>query len=180
MKPFDILKFRTMVHNAESLGSQITVGQDSRITPIGRFLRKTKIDELPQLFNVLVGNMSIVGPRPEVPKYVNAYPNEFEKILIVRPGITDSASIKFRDESSLLAAADDPEREYIENILPHKINLAKEYVNNASFINDIRLIFLTIFRIFQDRLTTQDASIEPNILLEEYSFSNPIFSSIDY
>ncbi len=175
MKPFDILKFRTMVHNAESLGSQITVGQDSRITPIGRFLRKTKIDELPQLFNVLVGHMSIVGPRPEVPKYVNAYPDDFEKILIVRPGITDSASIKFRDESSLLAAADDPEREYIENILPHKINLAKEYVNNASFINDIRLIFLTIFRIFQDRLKTQDVSIEPNILLKDTPSQIPFF-----
>ena len=175
MRPFYILKFRTMVHNADSIGTKITVGQDSRITPVGRFLRKTKIDELPQLFNVFFGDMSIVGPRPEVPQYVNAYPEDFQKVLVVRPGITDQASIKFRDEASLLAAAADPEREYVENILPNKLALAKEYVKHASFLIDLRLILQTIFQIVRDRLNQQDAIIERSILPKTTPSKIPFF-----
>lgn len=119
-KEFRIYKFRTMVTNAEALGKQITVGEDPRITDCGRFLRKYKLDELPQLFNVLKGDMSLVGSRPEVPKYVALYTPEQLKVLELPPGITDLASIRFRNESELLAQAENPEEFYVKEIMPQK------------------------------------------------------------
>ncbi len=146
-KPFFIYKFRTMVKDADKKGLQITAGGDNRITRVGRLLRKTKIDELPQLINVLKGEMSLVGPRPEVRKYVEFYKNDYIEILMVRPGITDYASILYRDEESVLKNKEDPEDYYKNILLPKKINLAKEYIKNYSFSCDLKLIFLTIVKI---------------------------------
>lgn len=144
-RPFFIHKFRTMRVDAPSLGPQITVGADARITRSGRWLRASKIDELPQLWDVLRGAMSLVGPRPEVPRYVALYPAELREIVLsVRPGITDPASLSFRHESDLLAKAADPEREYVEVIMPMKLKLAADYVRNASLGGDIRLILATL------------------------------------
>src|SRR5262245_11795565 len=143
-QPFRILKFRTMIRDAPNRGGPITFGNDPRITRIGRFLRKAKIDELPQLINVLKGEMSIVGPRPEVPRYVMLYREDFEEILTVRPGITDLASLKYRDEAAILGSCDDPEAVYSKCILPEKVNLAKEYVRSSSLIFDLGLIFKTL------------------------------------
>jgi lipopolysaccharide/colanic/teichoic acid biosynthesis glycosyltransferase len=143
--PFRIHKFRTMTHEESHGGPQITVGDDARITRAGAFLRRAKLDELPQLIDVLRGAMSFVGPRPEVPRYVAVYPAELrDKVLSVRPGITDLASIQYRDESALLARAADPEREYREVVLPAKLRLAAEYVDHASLATDLRLIGLTL------------------------------------
>jgi lipopolysaccharide/colanic/teichoic acid biosynthesis glycosyltransferase len=143
--PFRIHKFRTMTHAALPTGPQITVGADARITRAGRWLRRYKLDELPQLFDVLRGAMSIVGPRPEVPRYVCLYPPALrDKVLSVRPGITDLASIRFRDENALLSAAADPEREYTEVVLPAKLRYAAEYVDHATLGTDLRLIGLTL------------------------------------
>ena len=126
-------------------GPQITVGADARITRAGAFLRRHKLDELPQLIDVLKGDMSLVGPRPEVPRYVAMYPPALrEKVLSVRPGITDPASLQFRDESALLARAADPEREYREVVLPQKLRLAADYVDTASLGGDLRLIAATL------------------------------------
>lgn len=141
---FQILKFRTMVHETESKGLQITVANDFRITKVGRLLRKYKLDELPQLINVLKGDMSFVGPRPEVPKYVALYNETQRNILKVRPGITDPASIEYRDESKILAMSDDPERTYIEEIMPKKFELSAEYLRNASLKSDMELIIKTV------------------------------------
>jgi lipopolysaccharide/colanic/teichoic acid biosynthesis glycosyltransferase len=142
-RPFRIHKFRTM--RVEAGGPALTVGADPRITRAGAFLRRTKIDELPQLLDVLRGDMSVVGPRPEVARYVAAYPPALrEKVLSVRPGITDPASLQFRDESSLLARAADPEREYREVVLPAKLRLAADYVDTASLGGDLRLIAATL------------------------------------
>jgi lipopolysaccharide/colanic/teichoic acid biosynthesis glycosyltransferase len=144
-RSFRIHKFRTMRVDAPRLGPQITVGEDARITRSGRWLRATKVDELPQLWDVLRGAMSLVGPRPEVPRYVAMYPAELrEVVLSVRPGITDPASLSFRNESELLARAADPEREYVEVVMPMKLRLAAEYVRNASLGGDIRLILATL------------------------------------
>lgn len=142
--PFKIYKFRTMVEDAEARGMQLTVGDDSRITKVGTFLRKTKIDELPQLINVFKGEMSFVGPRPEVPKYVGLYTEDQRQVLMVRPGITDLASIEYRNESELLATADNPEKVYIEEVMPRKIELNKKYIENISLCGDIRIIFRTL------------------------------------
>ncbi len=143
--PFRIHKFRTMRVDAPRLGPQITIGDDARITRSGRWLRATKVDELPQLWDVLRGAMSLVGPRPEVPRYVALYPAELrELVLSVRPGITDPASLSFRNESELLARAEDPEREYVEVVMPMKLRLAADYVRNASLGGDIRLILATL------------------------------------
>lgn len=146
-KEFNILKFRTMVVNAEKLGNQITVGKDSRITKVGAVLRKYKLDELPQLINVIRGDMSLVGPRPEVPKYVNLYNDEQRKVLDVRPGITDYASIEYRDENSILGKVDNPEEYYINVIMPHKINLNMKYIKKNNVLIDIKIILKTIFNI---------------------------------
>jgi lipopolysaccharide/colanic/teichoic acid biosynthesis glycosyltransferase len=145
---FRIYKFRTMVFDAEKKGKQITVGTDSRITTVGSFLRKYKLDELPQLIDVLVGNMSLVGPRPEVPKYIDYYSDdEKHDVLSVKPGITDNASIEFRSENELLASSDDPEATYINEVLPKKIALYRKYVRERSFFGDVVIIFKTIFLI---------------------------------
>lgn len=144
-KPFRIHKFRTMRAEPSPAAAAITIGADPRITQAGDFLRRHKIDELPQLIDVLLGDMSLVGPRPEVPRYVAVYPAELKaKVLSVRPGITDPASLQFRDESSLLARAADPEREYREVVLPAKLQLAADYVEQASFLGDLRLIGRTL------------------------------------
>ncbi len=142
---FRIHKFRSMAGDAAQDGPQITVGDDPRITRAGRFLRRTKLDELPQLLDVLAGSMSLVGPRPELPRYVAMYPAALRrKILSVRPGITDPASIAYRDEASLLAGAADPERVYIEQVMPAKLRFAAEYVDRMSVLTDIRLIGATL------------------------------------
>lgn len=143
-KTFRIFKFRTMVVDADKKGLQITVGRDPRITRMGALLRKTKLDELAQLLNVFVGDMSFVGPRPEVPKYVELYTPYQRQVLLVRPGITDYASIAYRNENDLLAGTQDPEKMYIETIMPDKIELNMKYLHEISPLTDIRLIFKTI------------------------------------
>jgi lipopolysaccharide/colanic/teichoic acid biosynthesis glycosyltransferase len=153
-RPFRVLKFRTMVQNAPRLGGPITFGDDPRITSVGRFLRKTKLDELPQLINVLRGEMSLVGPRPEVARYVEQFADDYKTILTVRPGITDLASIRFRDESTILGDAIDPEKEYVQRVLPEKIRLAKEYVRRESLPLDLKIIFGTLFHLANDRVSS--------------------------
>ena len=145
---FSIHKFRTMVVNAEAIGPQITIGADDRVTKVGSYLRKYKLDELPQLIDVLLGDMSLVGPRPEVPKYVATYQNEIKEIILsVRPGITDWASIKMIDESLLLAKTDNPKQAYIEVILPQKLAYAIKYVKTRSFLIDLQIILATFAKI---------------------------------
>jgi lipopolysaccharide/colanic/teichoic acid biosynthesis glycosyltransferase len=147
-RPFHIHKFRTMRHEPAGQGLQITVGADARITRTGHFLRASKLDELAQLIDVWRGSMSLVGPRPEVPRYVVHYPEALrEKVLSVRPGITDIASIEYRDESAVLARATDPEHAYIHEVLPHKLALAASYVDQASVWLDVKLILRTISAI---------------------------------
>ena len=147
-KLFRIFKFRSM--RKDNAGLKITTGNDSRITPVGRFLRKSKIDELPQLINVLVGDMSFVGPRPEVADYVNLYTPYQRQVLLVRPGITGLASIRFRNENDLLTASDDPNRTYVEQIMPRKIDLDLEYIPHASVFYDIKLIFQTFAVVIKE------------------------------
>lgn len=147
-RPFRIFKFRSM--RKDNAGLKITTGNDSRITPVGRFLRKSKIDELPQLINVLVGDMSFVGPRPEVADYVNLYTPYQRQVLLVRPGITGLASIRFRNENDLLTASDDPNRTYVEQIMPRKIDLDLEYIPHASVFYDIKLIFRTFAVVIKE------------------------------
>lgn len=147
-KPFRIHKFRTMRHDPTDGGLQITVGADPRITRVGRWLREAKLDELPQLIDVLEGTMSLVGPRPEVPRYVAAYPAGLrEQVLSVRPGITDPTSIAFKDEAALLARAVDPEKEYVEVILPQKLKLAVRYAEHASVATDLAVLMRTVVAI---------------------------------
>lgn len=142
---FRIHKFRTMHADTTGQARQITVGADPRITRAGHWLRRTKVDELPQFIDVLRGAMSLVGPRPEVPRYVALYPAELrDKVLSIRPGITDLASLEFRDESTLLARAADPEREYVEVLMPRKLRMAAAYVDQASVATDLRIIALTL------------------------------------
>jgi lipopolysaccharide/colanic/teichoic acid biosynthesis glycosyltransferase len=149
-KLFRIHKFRTMVTDAERRGLQITVGADARVTHVGQWMRKYKLDELPQLLDVWLGHMSLVGPRPEVPRYVACYPADVrDLVLSVRPGITDRASIEFKDENEILARAADPNKAYIEQVLPIKLAFYQEYVKNRSFIGDIALIFKTIFSLIR-------------------------------
>jgi lipopolysaccharide/colanic/teichoic acid biosynthesis glycosyltransferase len=147
-RPFLIYKFRTMVEDAARHGTAITIGADPRITRVGRFLRQTKIDELPQLVNVVMGEMSLVGPRPEVAHYVEMFREDYEEILQVRPGITDLASLKYQSESEWLSRFDNPEREYVTHVLPEKIKLAREYVQRTSMIVDLVLILKTVPRLF--------------------------------
>ena len=147
-KEFKIFKYRTMRVGSDKY-SQITAGKDGRITKIGSFLRKYKLDEIPQLINVLIGDMSLVGPRPEVPKYVALYTDEQKEILKVRAGITDYASIEFSDENDLLASEEEPEKAYIEKIMPKKIELNKKYLSKISILTDIKIILLTIKKILK-------------------------------
>ncbi len=150
-RPFELLKLRSMdPGRAPREQSEITIGHsDPRITRPGRFIRKTKLDELPQLWNVLCGEMSIVGPRPEVPRYVDLYTPEQRKVLRVRPGLTDPASIEAFDEPAMLAAAADPERCYIEEIMPKKIQAQLAYAEQANFWTDCQVIWATFRRILQ-------------------------------
>ena len=147
-KLFRIIKFRSMRQN--NSGPQITVGADARITRSGRFIRAYKLDELPQLINVLLGDMSLVGPRPEVPRYVALYPADVrEEVLSVRPGMTDLASVQYRSESDLLAASSDPERTYTTVILPAKLALYQQYVRQRSLWLDVRIICVTFGILFK-------------------------------
>lgn len=148
-KNFRIYKFRTMIVGADKSNQLITVGNDSRVTKFGKILRKFKLDEFPQLFNVLLGTMSIVGPRPEVPKYVDMYSENQKKVLLLKPGITDYASIEYRDESNILSKSSTPEVTYINEIMPRKIQLNMIYANKVSLFEDIKIIFMTLIKIFK-------------------------------
>jgi lipopolysaccharide/colanic/teichoic acid biosynthesis glycosyltransferase len=149
--PFNILKFRTMTHGSERAESLLTSADDARITQCGKILRRFKIDELPQFLNVALGQMSIVGPRPEVRKYVELYPDDVrQRVLSVRPGITDNTAIRFRNENALLTGVEDKEREYVERILPIKLSMYESYVENQSLSGDLTLIFQTIGSVFKN------------------------------
>ena len=145
--PFLIYKFRTMAAGRANEGLCITSRNDARITRVGRWLRATKLDELPQLLNVLIGDMSLVGPRPEVRHYVELFRSEYERLLSIRPGMTDLASLKYRDEGDVLAQAEDPEAEYVTRILPDKIELGNLYLQRASLLFDLSLILNTLLRL---------------------------------
>jgi len=153
-RPFWIYKFRTMRQGAEAALPPLTVSADPRITRVGGFLRQSKIDELPQLFNIVKGDMTLVGPRPEVPRYVAAFRRDYEEILTVRPGLTDLASLKYRDESALLGQSADPEEEYLKRVLPDKIRLGKEYIRRSSLLLDLALIAKTFRRVIFPRSAT--------------------------
>jgi len=144
---FSLLKFRTMHTAADKMGLLTVGNNDSRITRIGYFLRKYKADELPQLYTVFCGSMSLVGPRPEVRKYVSLYNDEQKKVLTAKPGITDYASIEYSNESEILAKAANPEQTYITEIMPHKLSLNLKYINEQSFVTDIKIILKTILKI---------------------------------
>ncbi len=147
-RDFKIFKFRTMKPDSEKMG-QLTVGaKDNRITKIGYYLRKFKMDEVPQLINVLIGDMSVVGPRPEVRKYVNMYNEEQMKVLSVRPGMTDFASLKYFNENEVLGKSTNPEKTYIEEVMPEKLRINLEYISNPTLTTDFKVIAKTIFRIF--------------------------------
>lgn len=148
---FKIFKFRTMVVNAEKIGGPSTADDDQRITGIGKFLRKYKLDELPQLINVFIGEMSFVGPRPEVPMEVATYTEEEKRILLVRPGITDWASLTFHDEGEILRGSPDPHKTYREKIRPQKIQLATKYVDERSFFTDMKIILQTFLTLVKSR-----------------------------
>jgi len=148
-RDFFIFKFRTMRPASDAAGLLTIGGRDPRITHAGYYLRKSKLDELPQLFNIIMGKMSIVGPRPEVRKYVKLYTEEQMKVFGVRPGLTDYASLEYIDESNILAASDDPEKTYIETIMPAKLDLNLKYIRERSMGRDIKIIFTTIIRIFK-------------------------------
>ena len=148
-KDFGLFKFRSMVVDADKKGLITVGGRDPRITRSGYFIRKYKLDELPQLINVLVGDMSLVGPRPEVRKYVDLYTDEQQKVLSVKPGITDYASIEYMDENEILGKSTDPEKTYIEEIMPEKIKYNMKYIKNRSLIEYFKIIFLTVLKIIR-------------------------------
>jgi len=150
-RPFFIYKFRTMVWDTLGKGRTITVDNDPRITRAGRLLRATKIDELPQLINVFKGDMSFVGPRPEIRQYVELFRRDYEEILKIRPGITDLASVKYRNEATILGQAENPEDEYVRRVLPEKIELAKDYLQRSSLVFDLALLFKTLCKLFEFR-----------------------------
>ena len=143
---FNLYKFRTMKPGSDKKGL-LTVGNDSRITRVGSFLRKSKLDEIPQLFNIITGDMSVVGPRPETPNYVELYNEEQRKVLNIKPGLTDYASLEFINENELLAKHDKPEQAYIETIMPQKLRLNLKYIQDKNFLLDLKIIFRTIFKI---------------------------------
>jgi lipopolysaccharide/colanic/teichoic acid biosynthesis glycosyltransferase len=143
-QPFRIWKFRTMVHDAAGRGPGITIGNDVRITRAGRFLRRTKLDELPQLINVLVGEMSLVGPRPELPRYVKIFLPEYRDLLTVRPGVTDLACLAYMNEAAVLALSGNPEVEYVSSTLPRKLQLSRQGLQRSSWAFDLRVILATV------------------------------------
>lgn len=148
-KPFVLYKFRTMIKDADKIGPLVTKDSDPRITKIGKILRKTKLDELPQFINVLKGDMSIVGPRPEVEKYVNARKEDYKVILSIKPGITDYATILFRDEEDIMAKYENVEESYLNVVLPQKIALYKKYIDEISFRADIKIIAKTMLKVLR-------------------------------
>jgi lipopolysaccharide/colanic/teichoic acid biosynthesis glycosyltransferase len=153
-RPFLIYKFRTMRVDAARSGPSISVRDDARVTRVGRVLRRAKIDELPQLWNVVKGDMSLVGPRPELRRFVELFAGDYAEILEARPGLTDLASLKYSDEASLLSGLDDPEGEYVRRILPDKIRLAREYVRRSSVALDLSLMVRTVLRVAGGRMFT--------------------------
>lgn len=161
-KPFKMLKFRTMVTNADKIGGSSTADNDPRITSVGKTLRKYKLDELPQLINVLRGEMSLVGPRPEVQQYVDAFTEDENIILDLRPGITDWASLWNSDEGAILAGSDDPDRAYEELIRPTKISLQLYYAQNHSLWADLKIIVLTILKIIRKDLSPREIDLVLN------------------
>lgn len=146
-KLFRLFKFRSMYTNSDKKGLLTVGGRDPRITPAGYYLRQYKLDELPQLLNVLMGDMSLVGPRPEVKKYVDLYTSEQKKVLLVRPGITDYASLEYFEENELLARSQDPEKTYIEDVMPAKLRLNERYIQEAGLLTDLKIILRTLKRI---------------------------------
>lgn len=146
-KDFKLFKFRSMRTNADKAGLLTVGGRDNRITKVGYYIRKYKVDELPQLINVLLGDMSLVGPRPEVRKFVDLYTTEQMKVLSIKPGITDYASIQYSNENEILGKAADPEKVYIEEIMPAKLKLNLKYIEEQGILTDIKIIFKTIFKI---------------------------------
>lgn len=148
-RTFKILKFRTMVYNAEKIGSQVTTNNDARITRVGRFLRKYRLDEIPQLINIIKGDMSFVGTRPEVVKYVERYTDEMKATLLLPAGVTSSASIEYKDEETILNLADDVDEVYQNEILPSKMQYNLDDIRRFSFINDITLMFKTVIAVFK-------------------------------
>ncbi len=156
---FRIFKFRSMVSDADRRGGKLTVGGDARVTRVGRFLRRHKLDELPQLINVLTGDMSLVGPRPEVPEYADMFPAEFERILEVRPGITHRATLKFRNEEEILAAAGDPATAYVEKVMPHKMRLYVDSLASQSVLDDVMTIVDTVFQVGES-LTADELGLD--------------------
>jgi lipopolysaccharide/colanic/teichoic acid biosynthesis glycosyltransferase len=144
---FSIYKFRSMRLNSVKLGLITVGGRDPRVTPIGYYLRKFKLDELPQLINVLIGDMSLVGPRPEVKKYVDLYTEEEKRVITIRPGITDWASINYRDENVILGESSNPEKDYIEKVMPDKLKYNMIYINKYGVIEYLKIIFITLWRI---------------------------------
>jgi lipopolysaccharide/colanic/teichoic acid biosynthesis glycosyltransferase len=147
-KPFKLIKFRTMYKDADKKGLLTVSSKDNRITPSGYYLRKFKLDELPQFINVLKGEMSIVGPRPEVKKYVELYNDEQKKVLLVKPGITDEASLKYIDESDVLARSENPEWTYINEVMPEKLKINLQYIKNQNLLYDLKIIFWTAKKMF--------------------------------
>lgn len=164
-KRFRIYKFRTMVVNAESLGSQVTTQNDSRITRMGHFLRKVRLDELPQVFNVLLGDMTFVGTRPEVPRYVDRYTPEMMATLLLPAGITSEASIKYKDEEKLLSASDNTDDTYVNEVLPEKMKYNLEYLTNFSILHDMKVMIDTVFAVI--RKSEAPETIEEAIPAEE-------------
>lgn len=150
-KHFKIFKFRSMRTDADSKGELLTVGEDNRVTKVGRFIRKFRLDELTQIFHVLSGKMTIVGTRPEVPKFTDQYSKEMLATLLLPAGVTSLASIKFKDEAELLAESKDVDKTYVETILPQKMKYNLEYIENFSFMGDIKLIFKTVAEVFSSR-----------------------------
>ena len=148
-QPFKLYKFRSMVQDASSLGSGVTSSRDKRITGIGRILRKTKLDELPQLLNVLLGDMSIVGPRPEIETFIDKYPDDYTVILQVKQGLTDYATLKYRNEEEILSQYEDAEEAYVRLILPDKISLGKKYIEEMGFILDMKIIIKSVVEVIR-------------------------------
>jgi len=149
MIPFRLIKFRSMTWKKNAYRGRFDPGNNCRVTKVGKLLRSTKVDELPELFNVLKGEMSIVGPRPEVARYVEAYPEGFKEILHIRPGLSDFASMKYRDEEAILSGQDEPETYYRKVILPDKLQLAKQYIKTISFKSDLSIIGNTLKSILK-------------------------------
>jgi lipopolysaccharide/colanic/teichoic acid biosynthesis glycosyltransferase len=173
-RPIRLFKLRTMVVDAESKGPSVTAGHDPRVTRVGRLLRKTKLDELPQLFNVLKGDMSLVGPRPESPRYVEKYRPEWLPLLDVRPGITDLASIAFRNEEELLGAARDRERAYVEAVMPAKLEVALEGLRNSSLMYDAGLILRTVREVLRPTREPHPKVREASAAIDRLNTSPPL------